>query len=181
MATSFIFFMTIPKIKKGWIITIVPLIVIMVLNPSFASFKEFTTDYKNKDRVIIQKRVSNYLLFSVYEKQILDFSNDRQNPTITEDEKYVGFVLNFFDITKNTPVPAVVVASNTVVVDTSDKVAIDTVSIDEVNKYEKKHRLKKGDNPFDYWANVSDSINYANKKHGTVIGYTSDGLPIFKK
>lgn len=158
--------MTIPKIKKGWIITIVPLIVIMVLNPSFASFKEFTTDYKKKDRVIIQKRVSNYLLFSVYEKQILDFSNDRQNPTITEDEKYVGFVLNFFDITKSTPIPAVAVASNAVVVDTSSVTITpqQVVVVDSTKDGLPTLKNKKGRKEDNFFDGVPDNIIHKKKE-----------------
>jgi hypothetical protein len=52
--------MTIPKLKKGWIITIVIILIFSLSNPSLRDFYEHEGD---KDG----RRLYNFLIFSVYE------------------------------------------------------------------------------------------------------------------
>lgn len=96
------------RLSKLSVITIVIVLLLMIiLNPSYNSFKQFATDYKNKYRVVVHSRLKNYILFSIYEKKVLNLYEDEQHPTVEEDKKYVGILMNFIDISKKEPIKVI--------------------------------------------------------------------------
>lgn len=70
-------------IKKGWVIVIALLLLLIFLNPGYNAFREYT-GLNGKDASSLHKEI-NGLVFSVYEN--------------TDDSrKYVGFCLNFIPL-----------------------------------------------------------------------------------
>jgi hypothetical protein len=151
------------KILKLFSITLLCVVVIMILlNPSYDSFQEFATDYKNKTRVIVDSRVHNYLIFSVYEKKILNFEDDPDNPKVEDDKRYVGIFLNFFDVTdKPIPVIASVSKQEDVPIKVDTSMFIDTTKV-----------LKYTTDGLPILRNSKPIKDYSE---------TSDGLPILKE
>lgn len=70
-------------------------IVIIILNPGYESFKEFTPSMKTKTHYVLRKRVNNYLLYSVYEITSYDY-NDYHEQFIPTTTRYMGFLMNFY-------------------------------------------------------------------------------------
>jgi len=84
----------IKKIKRVTLIIIgAVLLFLIITNPSMKRFREFN------DSSYTQRRVSNYIIFSVYETTIdryIGGSGTNQYVGITD--KYVGIAYNFFKI-----------------------------------------------------------------------------------
>lgn len=107
-------------IKRGWIILGSILLLIILLNPGYNAFKEFTG--LSGDNAAYLHKKANYLVFSVYENK-------------DDDKTYAGFCMNFIDITpkqQETAAPSIptpiVVNDASKVVDTSYTVpSADTV------------------------------------------------------
>ena len=79
-------------LKKGWVITIAILLLLIFLNPGYNAFKEFTG--LSGDNAAYLHKKANYIVFSVYENA-------------DDDKKYAGFLMNFVDITPKTDLPRV--------------------------------------------------------------------------
>lgn len=78
------------SIKRGWLVVVAIIILLIITNPGYNAFKEFT-GMNGHNAAYLHKKV-NGLVFSVYED--------------SEDEKlYAGFCLNFIDITPKEPKP----------------------------------------------------------------------------
>lgn len=93
-------------LKKGWLITIAILLLLVFLNPSYNAFKEFT-GLNGSNSAYLHKEV-NGIIFSVYKNE--------------EDEKtYAGFCLNFIDITpKQKEIPSPIRSSHDTAVSVDD-------------------------------------------------------------
>lgn len=77
----------------------VVVVALVILNPSYSSFKEYAGNLNTSTKKVVCKRVSNYLIYSVYEKHIVHInSNDRwvEQPV---GEQYIGFLMNFYPAT----------------------------------------------------------------------------------
>ena len=70
-------------------------LVIMIMgNPSYNKFKEFTPDVTTKKHYALRKRVTNYLIYSVYEIQRFDLDDYDEFQSTTQ--RYIGFMMNFY-------------------------------------------------------------------------------------
>ena len=66
-------------------------------NPSYARFKEFGADVSTAYQKVIFKRTSNFIVFSIYHKQVIS-SDGGWTLNVKSDERYIGFVMNFYKI-----------------------------------------------------------------------------------
>ena len=76
-------------------IIILGLIGLIILNPSFKKFKEFGGELETKTHKVTYRKVANYILFSIYEKETADVDDDGgiyERYTRT----YTGFAGNFW-------------------------------------------------------------------------------------
>ena len=78
-------------------ITATLLLILMLLNPSYTRFKEYSQELTNAQRKVVYKRTFNGLVFSIYQKQIFDIEED-EPPTPETPEKYLGFCMNFIKL-----------------------------------------------------------------------------------
>ena len=106
--------------------------IMWLLNPSFTRFKEFSgtmdsyyngsTKPKNKLEVV-RWRVSNYLLWSIYEIGTADYEGQYKFKN-----RYVGVLMNFFDVTPPTPptspLPKIVEPDYKAIMDTSTSIQL---------------------------------------------------------
>ena len=81
-------------------ITAIILLLLMLLNPSYTRFKEYSQELTNARRKVVYKRTFNGLVFSIYQKKIFDVYEGK-TPTPKKSEKYLGFFMNFFKIENN--------------------------------------------------------------------------------
>lgn len=73
-----------PKLKKGWIIGIVAIIILSMLNPTYTDFKEFTGLSGTRSKFLHKK--ANFLVCSIYENSL-------------SDKSYLGVLKNFINVT----------------------------------------------------------------------------------
>lgn len=109
-------------LKISIIILVVILIIMAITNPSYSSFKEYSSELTTTKRKSIIKRVKNYLIFSIYEKQVVSITgyNDYE---YAPKERYLGILMNFYPIKEDIKPAAVAQIEN----DTSTvEVAADT-------------------------------------------------------
>lgn len=70
-------------------------IVLIFLNPSLRAFKEYNSDLETKGQKVVYRRVSNYLIFSIFEKVVYEV--DRYDDAeVKSSERYTGFLRNFW-------------------------------------------------------------------------------------
>lgn len=72
------------------------LLILILLNPSYTSFKEYTTDVNTTRKRMICRRISNYLIFSVYQSQIVVW--DEGEYVYEPSKKYIGIWMNFYPV-----------------------------------------------------------------------------------
>lgn len=80
--------------KWGIRIGIALIIVLAITNPSMKQFKEYT-GANNNERGIVYKRISNWIVFSYYEKSSWEDFNQQHNITKTE---YFAIFNNFYGL-----------------------------------------------------------------------------------
>lgn len=128
--------MKIPKIKKTFLAIIVVVAVMMILNPSVRRFKDFAADVNIKNQRYVLKRTQNWLLFSIYKKELHSYNSDIEAMDILSSETYLGIFLNFANIT-----PRPVENNEVVQIDKEDKDASSfadtTLSINSSNDFGK--------------------------------------------
>lgn len=73
-----------PNMKKEWKLFIVITLILIILNPSYSNFKEYT-GLTGKSAEYLHKK-NNFLLFSIYENS-------------ADEKKYLAVLMNFIDIT----------------------------------------------------------------------------------
>jgi|SRR6185312_4212714 len=71
-------------LSKKWTIFVALILIFIILNPSIDRFKEYTGLVGKNSHYL--KRKYNFLIYSIYEDGL-------------NEKKYMGFLLNFFDIT----------------------------------------------------------------------------------
>jgi hypothetical protein len=82
----------IKKIKRTTLISIaVVLLFLIITNPSMKRFKEFNNSE-------VQRRVSNYIIFSIYKTGDDIYNVDDHYIMGRQNEKYVGIAFNFYQI-----------------------------------------------------------------------------------
>lgn len=94
----------IPRLKyrkrtRKWLLRGIGIILILMilLNPSYRAFKEYAGDLNTSTKKWVCKRVSNYLIYSVYEKTVVYMNRyDRWVEKEGEGERYIGFLMNFY-------------------------------------------------------------------------------------
>lgn len=86
------------KKKTALIVLGVIILSMMLTNPKPSSFKEFSPDVSFKYKKWIYKRKSNWLIFSVYQKDLYVVDEYDGSVTVQESYKYVGILKNFFRI-----------------------------------------------------------------------------------
>lgn len=87
--------------KKIKIVAIVPsacVIILTLLNPSPARFKEYLGDARLDKYEIVTRRTVNGFIFSIYERQIID--KEYGYYRFRDPEKFYGFCLNFVRVSK---------------------------------------------------------------------------------
>ena len=82
--------------KTGIVIGVI-IAFLWLTNPSYARFKEFGADVSTTYRKVIFKRTSNFIIFSIYHKQII-ISDGGWTPNVKSEEKYIGLLMNFYKI-----------------------------------------------------------------------------------
>lgn len=80
--------------KTGIVIGII-ITFLWITNPSYTRFKEFGADVSTTHRKVIFKRTSNFIVFSIYQKQII-IADGGWTPHVESDEKYIGLLMNFY-------------------------------------------------------------------------------------
>lgn len=71
------------------------LVFLWLTNPSYAKFKEFGAEISTTYRKAVYKRTSNYIIFSIYQKQII--VTDRYTELeVEKTENYIGILMNFY-------------------------------------------------------------------------------------
>jgi len=85
---------------KLLLFTIASLVLIMIItNPSYNKFKEYANESKGPLKQIAYRRTSNYLFFSIYEKQVNTAINKyayERNSFKATTTRYVGIFMNFY-------------------------------------------------------------------------------------
>lgn len=86
--------------KKGVIIISflvgIFLILSIMMNPDYNSFKEFTPDHTTKRHYALRTRLHNYLIFSVYEIAYFDVE-EGEDEFRKSSKRYIGFMKNFYE------------------------------------------------------------------------------------
>lgn len=82
--------------KRSLTILFFGVITLMFLNPGYSKFTEYTPDVKTKSHYSLRKKVSNYIVFSVYEISTFDFDSDDEVFKLTSRQQYYGFGQNFY-------------------------------------------------------------------------------------
>lgn len=83
-------------VYKLFIALFAALIVLWALNPSMKQFKEYANDFTSTHRKVVYKRIKNYLVYSVYEKQVVTIEDGEYVPH--PPTRYKGFCMNFKEI-----------------------------------------------------------------------------------
>lgn len=78
--------MTLSSAQKKWAIPVVLILLLIILNPSYSDFKDFTGHQKDNPYYILQREY-NFLLFSIYSTRDLDNG--------TESHRYFSILKNF--------------------------------------------------------------------------------------
>ena len=74
------------------------IVILILTNPTYSKFKEFTPDYSNREHFVLRTRIHNYLIYSVYEKSIVQYDDENYSRNILSSERYIGIFLNFYMI-----------------------------------------------------------------------------------
>lgn len=110
-------------IKKGWLLAICIILLICLLNPSMNDFEEFTGMTGVERRVYI-RRTSNFLMYSIYEDD-----SYRGNHT-----RYIGVLMNFFEIPVHKDIVQVVTPDSTVMDSTASLTSASNKMIPSFNE-----------------------------------------------
>lgn len=87
-------------IKKRWLYIVGIIIIgLVVTNPSTSRFKDYAADVNLKNQRYVFKRTQNWLLFSIYKKELHYYNSDTESMEILNTETYLGIFLNFVNIT----------------------------------------------------------------------------------
>ncbi|MBS1744002.1 MAG: hypothetical protein JST81_13295 [Bacteroidetes bacterium] len=72
------------------------IITLILTNPTYSKFKEFTPDYSNREHFVLRTRIHNYLIYSVYEKSIVQYDEENYSQSLISSQQYIGILLNFY-------------------------------------------------------------------------------------
>ena len=81
------------------ILAIVALAALALTNPSYEEFKAFTAEHSSTLHRVEWRKVHNYLLWSVYQKDVYVREDREDDPKLVISQQYRGMLLNF------TPLP----------------------------------------------------------------------------
>lgn len=75
---------------------IIILLVLMYFNPSLNTFKEYDASIDPIEEKTVYRRVSNFLIFSIFEKKVYEVHDDGWS-RYKYSYKYTGFLGNFWE------------------------------------------------------------------------------------